>query len=82
MQFEPWFSHEVGKDFRKWENGGLNHYHELGEGRKRIVSRLTGLAHRIFVDEVDEFGRYRDEILEKYSLRNRFDRMGREENCV
>ena len=22
MQVEPWFSHEVGKDFRKWENGG------------------------------------------------------------
>ena len=72
----------MGKDFRKRENGGLNHYHELGEGRKRIVLRLTGLAHRIFVDEVDEFGRYRDQILEKYSLRNRFDRMGREENCV
>ena len=22
MQVEPWFSHEVGKDFLKWENGG------------------------------------------------------------
>ena len=52
MVVKPWFSHEAGKDFRKWENGGLNHYHELGEGRKRIVSRLTGLAHTIFDDDL------------------------------
>ena len=26
MQVEPWFSHEVGKDFLKWENGGERYY--------------------------------------------------------
>ena len=26
MQVEPWFSHEVGKDFLKWENGGERSY--------------------------------------------------------
>ena len=31
MQVEPWFSHEVGKDFLKWENGGGFYYIILGE---------------------------------------------------
>ena len=31
MVVEPWFSHEVGKDFRKWENGGGKYYHCMGK---------------------------------------------------
>ena len=31
MWVEPWFSHEVGKDFLKWENGGELCY--LGVGK-------------------------------------------------
>ena len=31
MQVEPWFSHEVGKDFLKWENGGEYDYYDLGK---------------------------------------------------
>ena len=31
MQVEPWFSHEVGKDFRKRENGGEKYYRGVGE---------------------------------------------------
>ena len=27
IQVKLWFSHEVGKDFRKWENGGVLYYH-------------------------------------------------------
>ena len=30
MVVKPWFSHEVGKDFRKWENGGVLYYHDIG----------------------------------------------------
>ena len=26
MEGKPWFSHEVGKDFRKRENGGEEYY--------------------------------------------------------
>ena len=32
MVVEPWFSHEVGKDFRKRENGGEEYYHDMEEG--------------------------------------------------
>ena len=31
MWVEPWFSHEVGKDFGKWENGGGFYYTIFGE---------------------------------------------------
>ena len=31
MQVKPWFSHEVGKDFRKRENGGGKYYLDFGE---------------------------------------------------
>ena len=34
MQVKPWFSHDVGKDFRKRENGGEKYYHEVGKGGK------------------------------------------------
>ena len=37
MQVEPWFSHEVGKDFRKRENGGGDDYHCMGKGVKILV---------------------------------------------
>ena len=39
MQVEPWFSHEVGKDFRKRENGGRYDYLGVGKGVKILVSR-------------------------------------------
>jgi hypothetical protein len=32
MQVEPWFSAEVGKDFRKWERGGKDDYRDVGKG--------------------------------------------------
>ena len=31
MVVKPWFSHEVGKDFLKWENGGGKYYLDFGE---------------------------------------------------
>ena len=34
---KPWFSHEVGKDFRKWENGGVDDYHDMGKSIKIVV---------------------------------------------
>ena len=37
MVVEPWFSHEVGKDFRKWENGGEKYYHHMGKSVKILV---------------------------------------------
>ena len=49
MQVEPWFSHEVGKDFRKRENGGvftissllengLNSFLDLGRCKSKLVA--------------------------------------------
>ena len=34
MVVKPWFSHEVGKDFRKRENGGGEDYDEAEKGVK------------------------------------------------
>ena len=36
MQVKPWFSHEVGKDFRKWENGGEMYYCDMGKNARII----------------------------------------------
>ena len=35
MQVEPWFSHEVRKGFRKWENG-VYLYYALGKARQYV----------------------------------------------
>ena len=32
MWVEPWFSHELGTDFLKRENGGGCDYHDMGKG--------------------------------------------------
>ena len=37
MQVKPWFSHEVGKDFRKRENGGEEYYQCMGKVVKILV---------------------------------------------
>ena len=39
MQVKPWFSHEVGKGFRKWENGGERFYHCMGKAVKILVHK-------------------------------------------
>ena len=36
MQVEPWFSHEVGKEFLKWENGGV-FYYDIGVYEKQYL---------------------------------------------
>ena len=36
MQVKPWFSSEVGKDFRKRENGGEMYYCDIGKNARII----------------------------------------------
>ena len=40
MCVKPLFLHEVGKDFRKWENGGREYYHHVGKIVKILVSSI------------------------------------------
>ena len=40
MQVEPWFSHEVGKDFLKRENGGVFYCTIFGEEANEYLKIL------------------------------------------
>ena len=105
---KPWFSHEVGKDFRKRENGGdsstgynANYQWIRESGTAWIESAMNqkwlgrversneGLTRTAFFDRGNwmifcvkshPVFLFWDQILEKCSLRNRFDRIRGEEN--
>ena len=52
MHVEPWFSQEVGKDFRKRENGGGKYYLMLGKGVNIKLFSFNTLSFKVcrFVD--------------------------------
>ena len=83
MWVKPWFSSKAGKDFRKRENGGKGYYLGVGKSVKIQVNRnwifdrgywmiFRVKSHPVFL--------FWDQIREKCSLRNRFDRIRGEEN--
>ena len=41
---KPWFSHEVERDFRKWENGGGDDYYCFGEWLQ-VVQCMFKMTH-------------------------------------
>ena len=44
MVVEPWFSHEVGTDFLKWENGGILYY-DMGVWERQALG-VGALVHK------------------------------------
>jgi hypothetical protein len=51
MVVKPWFSHEVGKDFRKGkrENGGEEYYLGVGEGAIFVGQNIVWKQYERFV---------------------------------